>query len=519
MSLTQMQAREANLKSLARNGKESNLPQALRSRALVNAGLSFLERNQHRYQVLELDPSLLRYVRPAGKGGFDQDEGEVLEDRLLIEGVHSVLRSTRTRTKQLVVTSDVLLSRVLGAEGIPNICLPTPRLPAEGISSFRYDAWAGTFMGTSIRGLLWDLAHAFGTVRIKSETRTALTLACYWPGKQPQDWLAENLDIREIPQNDAPPIPIAASSSQSEAGLNTTSVGEPKRGKREAQKPAQNLSASGTPPDPDGPTFSNATVPQSSLPFALRVGGILYASGDLTFAQLMKKLAEGTRSDEGNVRRSLEVLRRAQLVHFDNEKIRGGSELVEIESCLQKGQLDLISHQFKNFIPYKVILDHLQEHGELTRDNVRGLLTRALGSEVAREASIRLVRYHILLGQCWSDGAVWRDGSGRLNLAYFMKEFEAAYIQAARDNVAQVAEFLPTFCRSTRMSPWAASRSVQEHARVLSEKFAFGYAVGGRPTGVDAVIAGSLLQLEEEPVPMDRFEIGRRPVFTLEMVR
>lgn len=100
MSLTQMQAREANLKSLARSGKDTNLPQALRSRALVNAGLSFLERNQHRYQVLELDPSLLRYMRPAGKGGFDQDEGEVLEDRLLIEGVHSVLKSTRTRTKQ-----------------------------------------------------------------------------------------------------------------------------------------------------------------------------------------------------------------------------------------------------------------------------------------------------------------------------------------------------------------------------------------------------------------------------------
>jgi len=77
MSLTQMQAREASLKAMLRNFKDTNLAQAFRSRALVNAGLGFLERNQHRYQVMELDPSLLRYMRTAGKGGFDQDDGEV----------------------------------------------------------------------------------------------------------------------------------------------------------------------------------------------------------------------------------------------------------------------------------------------------------------------------------------------------------------------------------------------------------------------------------------------------------
>ena len=43
--------------------KNTNLPQALRSRALVNARLGLLERNNHRYQVLEMDPSLLRYMR------------------------------------------------------------------------------------------------------------------------------------------------------------------------------------------------------------------------------------------------------------------------------------------------------------------------------------------------------------------------------------------------------------------------------------------------------------------------
>lgn len=521
MSLTQMQAREATLKSLARSGKDGNLPQALRSRALVNAGLSFLERNQHRYQVLELDPSLLRYMRAAGKGGLDQDEGDVLEDRLLIEGVHAVLRSTRTRTKQLVVTSDVLLSRVLGAEGIPNICLPTPKLNQDEISSFRYDAWAGTFMGTSIRGLLWDLAHAFGTVRMRGATKTSLSFSCYWPGKQPQDWVAECLDVRSVEDSgspakkasSAPPQPAQAAKAKG------TKAVAPKPEKIDDRVASVGSPETGPGADIKEPAFSNAAIPQSSLPLAIRMAGALYASGKLTFAELMGKLPAANRPNEGNVRRSLEVVRRAKLIDFDGEAIVSRAELDDVESRLRRGDLDQISQQFQNFEPYRVILEYLQKNGELARDDVRGILAEALGAEVAQEASIRLVRYHVLLGQCWSDGALWRDGSSRPDAQGFLQAFEAAYEGAARDNIAQVSEFLPIFCRATHVSPWAVSRSVQEHARVLSEKFTFGYAVGGKPTGVDAVIAGSLLELEEVPVPMDRFEIGGRPVFTLERVR
>ncbi|APH72978.1 hypothetical protein BSQ44_17600 [Aquibium oceanicum] len=526
MSLTQMQAREATLKSLARSGKDGNLAQALRSRALVNAGLSFLERNQHRYQVLELDPSLLRYLRAAGKGGLDQDEGDVLEDRLLIEGVHTVLRSTRTRAKQLVVTSDVLLSRVLGAEGIPNICLPTPKLQEKEIPSFRYDAWAGTFMGTSIRGLLWDLTHAFGTVRMQSSRKVSLSLSCYWPGKQPQDWVAECLDVRNL-DDAATPAKKAGSAPPQPAQTAKRKGAKAKDANPVISMPVEAVER------PDGATspeeepgtdafsrvFSNAAIPQSSLPLALRIAGALYASGKLTFAELMEKLPAVSRPNEGNVRRSLEVIRRAKLVDFDGKTIVSRAELDDVEGCLQRADLDRVSKQFQNFEPYRVILGHLQENGELTREHVRGILTAALGAEVAQEASIRLVRYHVLLGQCWSDGAVWRDGSRRPDAPGFLQAFETAYESAARDNIAQVSEFLPIICRGVLISPWAVSRSLQEHARVLSEKFAFGYAVGGKPTGVDAVISGSLLELEEVPVPMDRFEIGGRPVFTIERVR
>lgn len=521
MSLTQMQAREAMLKSLARSQKETNLAQALRSRAMVNAGLSFLERNQHRYQVLELDPSLLRYMRTAGKGGFDQDEGEVLEDRLLIEGVHSVLRSTRTRAKQVVVTSDVLLSRVLGAEGISNICLPTSRLGADAISSFRYDAWAGSFMGASLRGLLWDLAHTFGTVRIDTRAHSSLSASCYWPGKLPQDWLSELLDIQEV--GDAEAEPKGADQVTPAPEGKTGSRSEPAvkhQKRREKEAPVEDVSAAARETGSDQSTFSNAAIPQSSLPLALRIAGALYEAGQLTFAGLTEKLGSGgTRPNDGNTRRSLEVIRRAELIEFDGETIRAKPELDAVESNLRRGELDHISHQFERFAPYRVVREHLREHGELARERVRSLLSEALGADVAQEASIRLVRYHVLLGQCWTDGAGWQDGSARPDGPEFLRQFEAAYEGAARDNIAQIADFLPTLCRSARMSPWGASRAVQEYARVLSEKFTFGYAVGGKPTGVDAVISGSLLELEEVPVPMDRFEIGGRPVFTLERVR
>jgi len=522
MSLTQMQAREATLKSLAGKEKANNLPQALRSRALVNAGLSFLERNRHRYQILELDPSLLRYLRSSGKGGFDNDEGEILEDRLLIEGVHTVLRSARTRARQLVVTSDVLLARVLGAEGIPNICLPIPKLSEGGVSSFRYDAWAGTFMGASIRGLIWDFAHAFGSIRIEHPSTGAVSFSCYWPGKQPQDWVGERLHVKNLndPSAEAKPVePITSGTSNAEglkppepASLPMANDGSDTLAPSSSARANLKLSTREH-------VFSDAAIPQSSLPLALRLAGVVYHSGKLTLPELIEELPAESRPDSGNVRRSLEVCRRAKLISFDGETISAQVGLDHVEIWLQRAELDQISQQFCNFKPYQLILEYLRINQKLHRNDVTQLLMDGLGTEVAKEASKRLVRYHVMLGQCWTDGAVWCDGSRRLDMQSFLEAVDTAYNETARDNVAQISEFLPFFCRTNHVSPWALSRSVQHHARVLSERFTFGYAAGGRPTGTDAVITGSLLKLEETSVPMDRFEIGARPVFTLERVR
>jgi hypothetical protein len=56
VSITQLQQREARLKSLVNKGNRTNLIQALRSRAFVNGTMGLLERYREQYQVLELDP-------------------------------------------------------------------------------------------------------------------------------------------------------------------------------------------------------------------------------------------------------------------------------------------------------------------------------------------------------------------------------------------------------------------------------------------------------------------------------
>ena len=100
-SMTTIQTRDAIVKGLVNKFKISNLSQALRSRGLVNGALGLLERNRGRYQVLEIDASLLRYQKMASPSSSDPDQGDVLEDRLIIEAIHSVLRSMRSRTASL----------------------------------------------------------------------------------------------------------------------------------------------------------------------------------------------------------------------------------------------------------------------------------------------------------------------------------------------------------------------------------------------------------------------------------
>ncbi|MBB4183924.1 hypothetical protein GGE07_000537 [Sinorhizobium terangae] len=504
MSITQIQAREAALKAMSRNKKETNLSQALRSRAFVNAGLGFLERNHHRYQVLELDPSLLRYMKMPDRNGFDSDDSEVLEDRLLIEGVHSILRSTRTRAKQVVVTSDVLLSRVLNAEGIENLCLATPTLATEKVPNVRYDAWGQTYVGTTLRGFLWDLTHSFGSVRLCGE-REHFRLACYWPGKLPHDWRDELLDVT-WPKEQVAEKPASADENQE------TQTEEAKQAEAPIQAPM--IVA-----NDQVPTLSKAAVPQASLPLVMKLAGVLYAAGKGSLDELLEGLSDQGRPAKGNATRAYEVLRRANLIDFDGAVLLARKELDALDSNLRAGDLDEISKQFQNYDAYELILSALKEKGSLDRKDVNKILEAGLNAEAAQDASVRLVRYHTLLGQAWTDGDKWLDGSNRPEQDEYFEAANRAFDEVAVDNIAKVADFLPRFCRATRMSPWAAARAAQDYAKRLSTEYSLQYAAGGKPTGADKILTGSLLDLDEVVVPLDRIEIGGRPVLTLGRVK
>ncbi|MBM3095688.1 hypothetical protein GFB56_33810 [Ensifer sp. T173] len=509
MSITQMQSREAALKAMLRTKKDGNIGQSLRSRAFVNAGLGLLERNNHRYQVLELDPSLLRYMKMPDKNGFDSDDSEVLEDRLLIEGIHAILRSTRTRAKQMVVTSDVTLSRILSAEGIANLCLPIPTLTGP-VSNIRYDPWARTFVGTTIGGLLWDLAHTFGSVRLDDSDGERVRLSCYWPGKIAHGWQSEQLMVTWPDK----PAPVEPSGESGDSGQPQIEIEVARSAEKSSEdEPNAAPSANGA-----AAALSEAAVPQASLPLVLRLAGAVYSLGGGGLEELVQSITT-QQPAKGNATRGYEVLRRAKLVNFEENRIVSREELDELESHLRAGDLDSISKQFENYEAYNVVLKALQRDGQLSRTAVNDLLEEALKSPVAQEASVRLVRYHILLGQAWTDGKVWRDGSNRPYVDEYFAGFGESFDDVAHDNIAKVSDFLPSFCRRMRMSPWAATQAAQSYIKALSSAYSLQYAAGGKPTGTDKILSGSLLDVVESIVPLDRIEIGGRPVLTLGRVK
>ena len=193
LSLTQIQERDAALKGMVGKRDKKHAVGALRARGRIYSSLGLLERYKSQYQVLELDPALLRYMRQTA----NTDDGNVLEDRLLLEGVHAVLKTTRTRAQQRVITSDVLLARMLEAEGVKCLYIPSPTLTEGPYDCLTFNTFSGKFCGSSLRCLLWDLAHVFSTVRLSKKDRHYISLSAYWAMKSPDVWRHERL-VAEI---------------------------------------------------------------------------------------------------------------------------------------------------------------------------------------------------------------------------------------------------------------------------------------------------------------------------------
>lgn len=551
-SLTTIQSRDALVKNQVNKRQLKNLSQVLRSRGLVNGALGLLQRYRGRYQVVEIDPSLLRYQKTSTASG-DPDQSDVLEDRLIIEAIHGVLRSMRSRTARRVVTSDVNIARVLDAEGIETLFVPTIVLPEDPIPCLRFDALARGFVGAPLKALLWEFAHAFGSVRLVNDTGIQITrLDCYWPGKSPDEWRSETLECSSDEQADhadasAPGVGVAskvAAAARDEAtsdaaqgvseteavnalaqtaaptqrgrpiatgGASAAEEKNPKKGDAPAKAARPTLRRTAK---SNGANEISVALPRASFPQALRLLGATRRIEGGTASEITATLGEGSMTVD-TARRAIEIMRRVGLVRLDGDRFVTTGEAEAVNTALKTGDLDTIAGVMTRFEPYRVLTEAL-ERGFVERSQVVEVLVAALGPVGSYEAE-RLPRFAILLGQAWTSGDRIRGGARRPTDRDASDAFERSFLATANAGIARVADLLPNFCLATGMSPWAAKRQMEKFvANKLLPDYKFQPAAGGKPVIGDEVLTGSLDDVGTTPVIIDRLHLGERPVFTIE---
>lgn len=561
-SLTTIQNRDAILKGHVNKRSIANLSPSLRSRGLVNAALGLLQRNRGRCQVVEIDPSLLRYQKMGSSKGPDPDQSDVLEDRLIIEAIHSVLRSMRSRTSRRVVTSDVNIARVLEAEGIETLFVPTIQLDDNPVDCLRYDPLARGFVGAPLRALLWELAHVFSSVRLRDDAVIQVQLDCYWPGKSPSEWTTERLEMQladagpveatvapdplssrpdERAEQDgataiAQPVPLASGELKAETATDIVSEADQIAEPPEPSGAGAIEHAAGEPVDSDGvtnggppprvllvvktrrparPTAISTMLPRASFPQILRLLGSARQLGRGTAEAITAGLTQESITVD-TARRGIEILRRAKLVSQNGDMFQASPDAEAVNAALAAEDLDLISALMERFEPYRVFRSLLQERGRIPREAAGPLIMDTLGGVGSYEAA-RLPRFHSLLGQAWTNSDMIIDGSRRLTDRDATDAFEQAFADTAQVGIAKVHDLLRSYCESTSTSPWAAKRQIGKFvAENLLEGYVFQSAAGGKPITRDEIVSGSLDQLDVTPVIVDRLTLGSRPVFTIE---
>jgi hypothetical protein len=508
VSITQIQQRDAMLKSLVHKRKpsDSQLVQALRSRSLVNASLSLLERHRERYEVLEVDPQLLRYMRPAGANSSDPDQGDILEDRLLIEAIHAAIRSTRSRTQRRVVTSDVLLARIFRTEGIPTLFLQVPTLPTEPMPCIRYEPLARSFMGASLPRLLWELTHAFAGVRISSDTGPEpVTLSAYWPDKTADEWATEVLQV-------SPGLAKVGSTTALTEAKSTISTASAAT----ASAPAEIIK---NPISNDGVTavrFSKSKLLEVAFPQVLRIANVLLA-GAGTPEELRSRISEEQRPSLDITLQAAEMLLRCRLAIATDTKVEKTDLLTEFMDCLQNSDLDEASAILEGWAPYKALIDLLHILPGQKTEAVSTALLRKLQISGNLKGAARLCRISTYLGQSWTDDLRLRDGTNRPTVNTVRDELISKFNKHEKEGLCPVREFVPEACRTLRVTPWAIGRYVQ---RLLDEdairELSFQPSVGRIATAKDEVAGrnqeGDVIFI---PVPPDRLQVNGRPVFVV----
>jgi hypothetical protein len=515
VSLVQVQQRDALLKACVNKRDSKNLSKALRSRQLINASLSLLERHRERYQVLEVDPQLLRYVRPAGAGSSDPDEGDVLEDRLLIEAIHSALRATRSRAEKRVVTSDLLMARMLRAEGLRTLFLQTPSLPRGDIPCLRYEPLAKAFVGASLLHLLWELAHTFSSIRLVLNGESVVSLDAYWAAKTASDWADERMLIsyRDEAVN-AAAAPPSKEMLEDTADLDLSASAEVQGG-TVARREEADLPVRGTEEDLSTGSFSRAPLPEVAFPQVVRLAAAVGGEGG-TIDEIRARIAKENRPSADISRSAAEVLVRSSLVALGDMVLHPTEKLGQFLDALSKTDLDSASRIFSAYPAYRSVIEILGEAQAITVSGADRLLSSRLGAKPSREGNERLWRVAVYLGQAWSDGPDLRDGTSRPDQEVVRKVFLGVFDELAQDGLCALSELLPAFCRRLRISPWYAQQVIQ--TLVVEDRLSelsFQPSAGKRLNARDQVITLHHGEVRVVSSPIDRLDIGGRPVFTV----
>ena len=215
-------------------------------------------------------------------------------------------------------------------------------------------------------------------------------------------------------------------------------------------------------------------------------------------------------------RRPLEILRRMNLIEQvgDRYDVLGDADVVE--AMLRADDLDSLSSVMERFVPYRRFLAALKERRRIRRADVASLMQELIGPAGTAESD-RLPRFHVLLGQAWTDGDWIVDGSNRPVDRDATDTFEEAFRVSATVGIAKVHDLLFRYCELSSMSPWAAKRQIERFvAGRMLPGYSFQPAAGAKPVTRDEIVAGVLENIEVEPVIVDRLFLGERPVFTIE---
>lgn len=492
ISMHQIQEFDRRLKALTHKEKFENLGRALRLRSSSNNSLSMLDICAKNYQVLEVPPELLRYVRPSSGKTGEQDETDVLEDRLLIEAVHKILRSTRSRSEKVVVTADVMLSRILYSEAIPFLSALVPTIQNyQTFSSVRFDPLSKCFKGSPLARFLWIFLQTFSEVRLTSENgEDRIRLNLYWPGKTFDQWRIHSF------------------------GFNKTVVESPETVNR-FDVNSTIIAAEVAKADPVATTthfnFSNLAAPNISMLPILQLAAVI-SEGAQTYEALIEITQKRFAFSQSQLENAGGFLLKAHLMSIDNEMIVPTNALAAFDNYVNEADLDNLSNLLlQNFPPYRILFEHLKHRGSLPTEMDPAIKDR--WHDASKVAYRNLRQFLVYLGQAFMINRQIVDGSARPS----DEEFRSDILEVFADSdFFEVGGLIQQLSTKRMMSPWAVKRQLE---RMISSAqlnmFRFDSATPSEFLLGDKIVSGPASNPSLESLNLSAISVGGKPIYTV----